>query len=116
MMPNDSGAERRLQALFEEYREACPTPSVSPNFMPMLWQKIEEREHVTLIFGRLARAFVTAAMAMSLAIGLYLSIPISSPTFADQGSIMDVLADSDAADHLDEYEPVAFEPVTMDEL
>jgi hypothetical protein len=66
--------EERLDALFRAYRD-CPTPEPSANFMPALWARIESRQRFAFSFRRLAGAFVTAALALSVALGVYLAIP-----------------------------------------
>ena len=59
----------RLDALFIAYRSACEPREVSANFMPELWGKIERVQSTTFSFRRIARGFVTAAAALSLAMG-----------------------------------------------
>lgn len=71
--------DERLDALFRAYRDACPVPEASPNFMPNLWAKIEARQAFTFSFRRMAAGFVTAALALCLALGVYAAIPHSSP-------------------------------------
>jgi len=120
MKPIDSGGdEERLTALFQAYREACPAPQAGVDFMPKLWQKIEARQTGTLIFGRLSRALVTVAMAMSIVMGAYLAIPSVSTEGFYGGTYLDVLADDDAADHLGYDEPLQAElnidPVSLEE-
>jgi len=72
--------EQRLDALFRAYRNACPNPEASANFMPNLWQRIEARQTYTFSFRRMANAFVTAALALSLGLGVYMSIPAPTRT------------------------------------
>ena len=43
------GDDERLDALFRAYRQACPDPEPSADFMPRLWLKIEARERVPLL-------------------------------------------------------------------
>ena len=70
--------EQRLDALFRAYRQACGEPEASANFMPELWARIESRQTFTFSFRRMANAFVTAAVALSIALGAYMSIPRAS--------------------------------------
>jgi hypothetical protein len=63
-------AEARLDQLFLAYREACPDPEPSVNFTPELWARIEAREVSTNLFGRMAKALVTAALAATVILGL----------------------------------------------
>jgi hypothetical protein len=75
--------EERLDALFLAYRD-CPTPEPSANFMPALWAKIESRQRVAFSFRRVAGAFVTAALALSVALGVYLAVPHSNQAYYSQ--------------------------------
>lgn len=55
-----------LDSLFAAYREACPAPDGSAEFMPKLWQRIEARrvEATTSIFRRLAQVCVAATAVL----------------------------------------------------
>src|SRR5882757_7807415 len=70
---SDAVASAVLDRLLHAYREACPDPEPGVNFMPQLWAKIEARENSTNLFGRMAKALVTAALAASVILGLLLS-------------------------------------------
>ena len=100
MRAND---EERLDALFRAYRDACPSPEVSANFMPNLWQRIEARQTYAFSFRRMANAFVTAALALSIALGLYMSIPRSTPY---SQTYIEALADANTIDTPDIVAPV----------
>jgi hypothetical protein len=88
--------EQRLDALFRAYRDACPTPEASANFMPNLWQRIEARQTYTFSFKRMANALVTAAVAFSIVLGVYMSIPHANPYYAQ--TFVEVLADANTPD------------------
>jgi len=75
--------EERLDALFRAFRD-CPTPEPSVNFMPTLWARIESRQRFAFSFRRLAGAFVTAALALSIALGVYLALPQSNQAYYSQ--------------------------------
>src|SRR5579864_1052734 len=94
----------KLDALLQAYRRACPTPEPSANFMPNLWQRIESRQKVTFSFRRMANAFVTAAVAMSIALGVYMAIPRT--TASSSMSYIDALAESRPLDTADYGAPV----------
>ena len=87
------GDEERLDALFRAYREACPAPEPSANFMPELWQRIESRQRFTFSFRRMANALVTAAVALSIALGVYMAIPHRNLA---SYSYLDALAESES--------------------
>jgi len=76
--------ESELDRIFAAYREACPAPEPSPNFMPLLWEKIEARRSVSYSFGRLTRAFITAAAAICLLLVVLQSTSRTQPAFYTQ--------------------------------
>jgi len=85
--------EERLDAVFKAYRMACEPREASVNFMPELWEKIERAQNATFFFGRMARGFVTAAVALSLVlatIGFVSSDRQNSPVV--HGSYVEALA------------------------
>jgi hypothetical protein len=87
-----------LDALFQAYRE-CPVPEPSVNFMPNLWARIEARQRCTFSFRRMAGGFVTAALALSVALGVYLAIPRPNPYYSE--TYVEALADASAVDTAD---------------
>ena len=48
--------DERLDALFQAYRDACPDPEASANFMPTLWSRIDSRQTFLFSFRRMANA------------------------------------------------------------
>jgi anti-sigma-K factor RskA len=57
----------KLDALWAEYRAACPDPEPGASFLPMLWQKIEARRvETTSVFRHMAQAWAVAALAIAL--------------------------------------------------
>jgi|SRR5271157_316026 len=97
MSPMRGNAEERLDALFRAYREAFPDPEASPNFMPQLWQRIEARQTFSFSLRRMAGGFVTAALALSVALGVYMAIPRNNQTYSPQ-SYIEALADAQPLD------------------
>src|SRR6266849_2323967 len=91
MMPSErrSSEEARLDTMFRAYYSACEPGPVSANFMPELWQKIERVQSATFSFQRIAKGFVTAAAALSLALAvvgffpMHLSSPQYNATYVD---------------------------------
>jgi hypothetical protein len=96
-------SEERLDALFRAFAD-CPTPEPSVNFMPQLWARIESRQRVTFSLRRMAGAFVTAALALSLALGVYLAIPHSNPYYSQ--TYVETLAEANTLDASDIVAPV----------
>ena len=95
----------KLDALFRAYRNACPDPEASPNFMPNLWARIESRQTFLFSFRRMANAFVTAALALSIALGVYMTIPRTTPGSGSE-SYIDALADAHPLETPDSIGPV----------
>jgi hypothetical protein len=102
--------DERLSRMFEAYRAVCPDPESSPNFMPQLWQKIEGRERVANVFGRIARNMVAAALALSMLLALAVSIERSRVAPLPSETYVEVLAEEHARRDLDYFEPVRIEP------
>ena len=86
----DQNAE--VGALFRAYREAFPDPEASANFMPELWRRIEERQRSVFFLGRWARALVTAAAVVSMAMAAYLYIPHGRSSVFSVESYVEALA------------------------
>ncbi len=100
--------EADLDALFMAYREACGAPDGSANFMPKLWQRIESRQRFSFSFRRVARGFVTAAIAATLAMSIYLVLPRFSSSLST-GSYVDVLAASHNSENSDLYDTLGYD-------
>lgn len=62
----EASGERSLDELFGRYRLACPDVEAGPNFMPILWQKIEARHSFWFTFVRFGRGALTASAALCL--------------------------------------------------
>ncbi|HLY17870.1 MAG TPA: hypothetical protein VKR61_11645 [Bryobacteraceae bacterium] len=107
---NDGDDNAALERLFRAYRDACPDPHPSANFMPELWRRIEERQRSVFFLGRWARAFVTAAAVLTLAMAAYLYIPRGRTSMFSAESYVEALAAGHAQDSPDLVEPA------MDEL
>jgi len=90
--------EDKLNALWAEYRQACPDPEPSGEFMPQLWQRIEANRGATasLLLRRWAEVWLVVTVALSIAMGAFLIPRFQSPP-AYQASYVDVLAAADSA-------------------
>jgi len=99
MYPSERN-EKKLDALFWAYQAACPDREPSANFMPGVWQRIEARQDFTFSFRRMASGFVTVAAALTLVLGVYMSLPhmraLSAPQV--QVSYLEALADANTLD------------------
>ena len=109
MMNSMHGSDDQdLNALFRAYHDACAAPEAGANFMPNLWARIESRQRFTFSFRRMANALTTAAVALSLALGIYMAIPQSSSIDPSQ-TYVEVLAESNTADSMDLVNPATLD-------
>jgi hypothetical protein len=102
-----SSAEAQLDELFVSYREACPEPEGGVNFMPELWARIEAREASRNVFGRMAKALVTAALAATAILGLMVST-MSRNDNQFNGTYLEALS----VDHASTLEPLNLDRVS----
>jgi hypothetical protein len=109
-MEQESSSERDtyLDDMFRAYRDACPDPDPSPNFMPAIWARIEAREGSRNWFGHVAKALVTAALAASVILGMMISGSNQPNSFFD-ATFVDALR----ADHVATLEPLQLERITV---
>ncbi|PWU06573.1 MAG: hypothetical protein C5B51_11995 [Terriglobia bacterium] len=96
-------SDDQLDTLFRAYHKACPTPEPSSNFMPHLWHRIETRQRSAFSFRRMASALVTAAMAASVALGVYMAIP-RNPIY--YSTYLETLAEANTIETPDMVAPV----------
>lgn len=82
--------ESKLAALWLRYREACPDPEPSPEFMPELWKRIEARRQATLtvLFRRWVEVCVVTALALmlivtTLVVPRWQRLPVYQSTYLD---------------------------------
>src|ERR1051326_7383800 len=108
MYPMRGSDDEKLDALFRAFAKACPDRDPSANFMPKLWQQIEARQTYTFSFRRMANALVTAAVALSIVLGVYMSIPRTNG-YSSQ-SYIEALAEANALDAPDIIGPVHLDP------
>ena len=107
MNQSHGSLDDQLDALFRAYREACPAPDPQPDFMPKLWRRIEARQTFAFSFRRMANALVTAAMAASVALGVYMALPhgvASNPSY--YSSYVEVLANANTIETPEIVAPV----------
>lgn len=96
-----------LSEWLKAYRSACPEPEASVNFMPAVWAKIEARQVSTNLFGRMAKALVTAALAATIVLGLMVStFNQADPSF--NGTYIEALS----VDHASTLEPLNLDRIS----
>jgi hypothetical protein len=89
----------KLDALWAEYRDACPDPEPNAEFMPNLWVKIEARRVATTsIFRRSAQVLAMATLALTMLL-VTVVIPRMQRAPVYSATYVDVLA----ADHPNTY-------------
>lgn len=92
--------DARLNAMFAEYRMACPDPEPSADFMPGVWKRIEARRVVTVsVFRHWAQACVMATVALTLLIGAVL-IPRLQADPAANASYVEALMSEHSSDYI----------------
>lgn len=92
--------EHKLDALFAEYRTACPDPEPSADFMPGMWKRIEARRIATVsVFRHWAQACVMATVALTLLIGAVL-IPRLQSDPAANASYVEALVSEHSSDYI----------------
>jgi hypothetical protein len=102
-------SEARLDQMFRAYREACPEPEASVNFMPGMWAKIEARQVSTNLFGRMAKALVTVALAATVVLGILVSSASQSNSIGTyNGTYLEALT----ADQVSSLEPLNLERIS----
>ena len=93
------GVNDKLDALWVEYRAACPDPEAGAGFGPKLWQRIEERRARTaFIFRRLVQACVVASVGLALVLGVVVIPRMQNMSFYSSSYV-----DELAADHPNTY-------------
>src|SRR4051812_19330307 len=106
-----AGGEARdfeLDELFHAYREACPDPEPSVNFMPAVWSKIEARQSSTTLFSRMARTLVGAALAATVILGMLISTESQAGTTSFDGTYMEAIT----ADHVSSLDAMNLERIS----
>jgi hypothetical protein len=96
-MGQRDSSENRLEELFQAYRQACPDPEGSVNFMPTMWARIEAREGSTNWFRRVAKTLVGVAVAASVILGLMVSSANHPSAFFNATFVDAIEADQVAA-------------------
>ncbi|MEP6536590.1 MAG: hypothetical protein ABJF23_14785 [Bryobacteraceae bacterium] len=90
-----------IQAMFASYREALPDPEPAANFMPQLWTRIDSQRNYTFNFGRLAKRFVSVALASCLAMSIFFLTPAHQMSSVYGATYLDALAADQAVDMAD---------------
>jgi len=89
----------KLDALFAEYRMACPDPEPSADFMPSMWKRIEARRVATVsVFRHWAQVCVMATVALTLLIGAVLI-----PKFRADPAYSSTYLEALSAEHSSDY-------------
>jgi hypothetical protein len=96
----DKKLDARLNAMFAEYRMACPDPEPSADFMPSMWKRIEARRVQTVsVFRHWAQVCVMATVALTVLIGVVL-IPKFQSDPAANASYVEALMSEHSSDYI----------------
>lgn len=82
MNVDPSANEAKLDRLLAAYRDACPVPEASPNFMPQLWGRIDASQSWTRQVWKWANSLTVAAALASLFFVMLQLMPHSTGVFA----------------------------------
>lgn len=97
----NGGMDEKLDALWAEYRAACPDPEPATGFMPKLWQKIEARRaETTSVFRHMAQAWAVAALAIALILAV-LAPRLHREAIYSSNTYVEVLDDAHSNDAQD---------------
>jgi hypothetical protein len=89
--------DQQLDDLFARYRAACPDVEASPEFMPLLWRRIEKRGSIAFLLPRLARLTCAASAVICLVLAALVSLPGRSAPHSSTSAA--TYADALSADH-----------------
>ncbi len=92
--------ERELDSLFAAYRDACPAPDASVEFMPNLWARIDARQNSFWVLKRWTEGFVAAAAAACLMVFLLQVIPDETQSVVYQSTYLEVLSQEQTPENL----------------
>jgi anti-sigma-K factor RskA len=108
----DQVKQGRLDALWLEYRDACPDPEPTANFMPQMWQRIEARRNsaVSGLLRRWAEVCLVATLALA---ALLVGVVIPRYQAQDYQAYVDVLAADDSASDAAVMPVAELEPVSL---
>ena len=91
----------KLDALFAEYRMACPDPEPSADFMPGMWKRIEARRVATVsVFRHWAQVCVMASVALTLLIGAVLIPKFQDKPTPVNASYLEALSAEHSSDYI----------------
>jgi hypothetical protein len=99
-MQGNEKLDAKLNAMFADYRMACPDPEPSADFMPGMWKRIEARRVATVsVFKHWAQVCVMATVALTLLIGAVL-IPKLQDNASSSSSYLEALSAEHSADYV----------------
>lgn len=113
MNVDPSANEAKLDRLLAAYRDACPVPEASPNFMPQLWERIDASQSWTRQVWKWANSLTVAAALASLFFVMLQMMPHTAGVFAS-ATYLETLADQHDSDVLAEL-AVASTPASTQE-
>lgn len=88
-----------MDSLLAAYRDACPVPEASPEFMPKLWARIDARQSSFGFLKRWTEGFVAAAAAACLVAVLLQVAPDDSEAVVYQATYLEALTQDPAPEN-----------------
>lgn len=95
-----NGADEGLTQLFRDYRDACPDPDASAEFMPRLWERIEARRAFTWKVVRLSKGLATIAAVICLMITVVSLRSTSGPSPVVTTTYLETLEEAGSLENL----------------
>jgi len=92
--------ERELDSLLAAYRDACPGPEASADFMPKLWARIDARQNAFWVLKRWTEGFVAAAAAACLMVFLLQVVSDEHQSAVYQSTYLEVLSQEQTPENL----------------
>lgn len=93
--------DTKLDALFAEYRAACPDPEPSADFMPGMWKRIEARRVATVsVFRHWAQVCVLGTVALTVLIGAVLIPRLQNDPEANASYVEALMLEHTSSDYI----------------
>ena len=110
MNPMRGSDDQRLDALFPGVsRRLARTPEPARISCPKLWQRIESRQSFAFSLPPYGQRVRTAAVALSLVLGIYMAIPGRTNQGVSNESYIEALAEASTPDPQEFVNPVTLE-------
>ncbi len=87
--------QEHLDRLLAAYRDACPEPEASVNFMPELWERIDASQHWSRQLWKWANSLAAAAALASIFFMMLQMMPRTGGVFTSSTYLETLAAEHD---------------------